>query len=63
MRERDPTNAGSDEENERGKDGGGRRKEEGRSRKITRTGVSGETRETREVRKRATPRLKLEPLR
>lgn len=48
MRERDLTNAGSDEENERegrgevGRGGGGKRKEEeGRSRKITRTGVSG----------------------
>lgn len=53
MRERDLTNAGSDEENERGergrecgegkgREGGKRKEEEGRSRKITRTGVSGE---------------------
>lgn len=53
MRERDLTNAGSDEENERGergrecgdgkgREGGKRKEEEGRSRKITRTSVSGE---------------------
>lgn len=66
MRERDLTNAGSDEENERKGRGSGGRQEERRRRKIEEDHedgcIGGDARDAGGE-ERATPRLRLEPLR